>query len=77
MMAAIGTVMDRTHGFQFVKYALAGSARNEIDETCVAKIDKAIAQVGSFPPPVMNSPAASPSPLRKKKLHPNSVVPTR
>ena len=49
-----------------------------MDETCVAKTESAIAQVGSFPPPVMNSFAPSPSfPFRKKKLQPKATVPSR
>ena len=74
---AIGTVIELIHPHQFRAYAPSGRARNEMDETCVAKTDSAIAHVGSRPPPVMNVRAPSPLSFRKKKLQPSNVVPTR
>ena len=74
---AIGTVIELIHPHQLLAYAPSGRARNEMDETCVAKTESAIAHVGSRPPPVMNVLATLFPPFLKKKLHPNSVVPTR
>ena len=78
MIAATGTVMESTYGFQFVENDFAGRPRNAIEDTCVAKIESATAHVGSRPLPVVNPSTSFPPPLlRNAKLHPNSVIPIR
>ena len=77
MSVAMGTVIELIQPHQFLSYAPSGNARKEMDETCVANTESAMAHVGSFPPPVMNVLATSPPFFLKKKLHPKSVVPTR
>lgn len=52
--AQSGTAKENTKAFQFVAKAFAGRARNEMDETSVAKIESPIAQLGTLPPPATN-----------------------
>lgn len=51
VIAASGTVKEITSAFQFDANAFAGSARKDMDDTYVAKIERPIAQLGTRPPP--------------------------